>query len=258
MTTIERVVLITGAARGIGRTIAEHLAGPGVALALTDVLTDDLRAASDAVEALGSQSLTLTVDVTRAAQVRDMVTQVVNRFGRIDAFFNNAGVIDVQPFLDATEENWDRTMSVNAKGVFLCGQAVARQMVKQGSGRIVNTASLAARVGVPDMVAYAASKAAVMSVTRSMALALAEHGITVNALAPGIVDTQMWTKIDAQRGEQRSLAAGEAMAERVASIPLGRAAMPGDVAGVARFLISDDAAYITGQTINIDGGMRHD
>ncbi|MCB1745052.1 MAG: SDR family oxidoreductase [Gammaproteobacteria bacterium] len=258
MTETDRVILITGAARGIGRTIAEQLARPGSVLVLTDVLDEALAMAAQAVRERGASCDILHVDVTQSAQVQQMVAQTVDRHGRIDAFFNNAGIIEVMPFLEATEADWDRTMAVNAKGAFLCAQAVARAMVARRSGRIVNTASVAARVGVPDMVAYAASKAAVMSLTRSMALALAPHGITVNALAPGIVSTDMWTKIDAQRGELRALPKGAAIAERIAAIPLGRAATPADVAGVAEFLVSDAAAYVTGQTINIDGGMRHD
>ena len=258
MTDTQRVILITGAARGIGRTIAEQLAGPGTALVLTDLLDDALAQAQQAVENRGAQCSTLRVDVTSADDAKAMVAHAVQRFGHIDAFFNNAGMIEVEPFLQATEAVWDRTMDVNAKGVFLCGQAVAKHMVERRAGRIVNTASVAARVGVPDMLAYAASKAAVMSMTRSMALALAKYGVTVNALAPGIVATDMWAKIDTQRGEQLSLSKGAALAERVAAIPLGRAATPADVAKVAEFLISDDAAYITGQTLNIDGGMRLD
>lgn len=258
MTKTDRVIVITGGARGIGRGIAEALAGAGTVIVLTDLLSDSLEGAARSVRAKGSECVTHVLDVTNALRVTAVIGDVVEQFGKIDALFNNAGVIDVCPFLDATETDWDRTMEVNAKGVFLCGQAVARHMVKRGAGRIVNTASVAARVGVPDMVAYAASKAAVVSITRSMSIALAPHGVTVNAIAPGIVATEMWTLIDGQRGEQRGLASGEALAERVAAIPLGRAAGPQDIAAVAAFLVSDAAAYVTGQTLNIDGGMRHD
>ena len=258
MTDINKVVLLTGAARGIGRAIAECVAKPGYVIVLADVLRAELDATRQSVEAAGAQCMTVSVDVTDSQAVARMVNDIVKHHGAIDVLFNNAGVIDVCPFLEATEADWDRTMDVNAKGVFLCGQAVARHMVPRRSGCIVNTASVAARVGVPDMVAYAASKAAVMSITRSMALALAPHGINVNALAPGIVATDMWLKIDAQRGEQRQLAAGDSLAERVAAIPLGRAADTQDIAAVAQFLMSDAARYVTGQTINIDGGMRLD
>lgn len=249
-----KVVLVTGAARGIGLAIAARLANAGADLALADLDLARLERAEQTIRDCGRQSLAIAADVTVAADVGAMVNSVLQRFGRIDALFNNAGIIEVQNFLDIDEATFDRIMAVNTKGVFLCGQAVAREMVKAGAGRIVNTASVASRIGIPDMAAYAASKAAVMSLTRSMALALAPHGINVNALAPGIVETDMWNQIDGQRSELRGQPGGQPRRDRVATIPLGRPAVPADVAGVAEFLLSDEAAYITGQTFNIDGG----
>ena len=226
----------------------------GADVAVADLELASLAAVVRGVEDAGRRALALAADVTRRDEVDDMVGRTVEVFGHIDVLFANAGIIEVRPFLEASEEDWDRIMAVNAKGVFLCGQAVARHMVRRGSGRIINTASVAARIGLPDMAAYAASKAAVMSLTRSMALALGPQGITVNALAPGIVDTDMWTLIDQRRSEQRGQAGGEPTRERVATIPLQRAAQPRDVAEVAVFLASDEAGYINGQTINVDGG----
>ena len=159
-----------------------------------------------------------------------------------------------------TEENWDQVLNVNLKAVFFCGQAVARQMLQQGREdrvlKIINTASLASRVGVPDMAPYAASKAGVMSLTRTMALSLAPQGITVNALAPGIVATDMWDLIDSERAALEGVAKGEPVRQRIAAIPLGRAAVAEDIANVASFLASQDSNYMTGQTLNIDGGAR--
>lgn len=250
-----KVALVTGAAGGIGREIAERLATAGADVAVADMDFSRLDGAAAAVRSHGRESLALKVDVTLGADVAAMVQGVVDRFGRIDAFFNNAGVADVEDFLDVSEATFDRIMAVNSKGVFLCGQAVARQMVAQGGGRIVNTASIAARVGIADMAPYCASKAAVMSLTRSMALALAPHNINVNALAPGIVDTEMWDYIDARRSTLRGQSSGQPTRERVATIPLKRAAVPADIAAVAEFLVSEGASYITGQTFNIDGGV---
>jgi meso-butanediol dehydrogenase/(S,S)-butanediol dehydrogenase/diacetyl reductase len=250
----DKVALVTGAGRGIGRAIAVRLAQEGAHVAVADVRDDLARETATAIETEGRRSLAHTVDVTHKAQVDQMLQQVVRTFGRVDILFNNAGIIKIHDFLDITETDWDAIMNVNAKGVFLCGQAVARQMVNQGHGKIINTASIAARQGVPDSAVYAASKAAVMSLTRSMALSLATTGVTVNALAPGMVDTDMWALIDAQTAEMRHMPRGEPRQRRIRRIPLGRPAQPADIANVAVFLASSQADYITGQTINVDGG----
>lgn len=249
-----KVVLVTGAARGIGRAIAERLARDGADVALADARADRLEEGVAAVEGHGGRALALSADVTQKAEVDAMVESTVDRLGRIDALFSNAGVIEVEPFLEAKEASWDRIMAVNAKGVFLCGQAAARAMIPRKGGCIVNIASIASRIGIPDMAAYSASKAAVVSLTRSMALALAPHRIRVNAVAPGIVDTDMWAKIDTQRAALANVAPGEPMRRRVASIPLGRAVTPDEVASLAVFFLGPDAQCITGQTCAVDGG----
>ncbi len=248
------VALVTGAARGIGRAIATRLAQDGANIAVADMQEPLLQETFAAIEAYGRQALAVPVDVTQKAQVDDMVQQVTSHFGRLDVFFNNAGIIIIHDFLAITEEEWDRIMAVNAKGVFLCGQAVARYMVQQGRGKIINTASIAARQGVSDSAVYAASKAAVMSLTRSMALSLARQGVTVNAIAPGMVDTDMWTLIDTQTATMRGMPQGEPKNRRIRRIPLGRPAQPDDIAKVAAFLASSASDYMTGQTLNIDGG----
>ena len=249
-----KVVLVTGAARGIGRAIADRLARDGADVALADAHADRLEEGVAAVEGHGGRAIALSADVTRKAEVDAMVESTVDRLGGIDALFSNAGVIEVEPFLEAKEASWDRIMAVNAKGVFLCGQAAARAMIPRKGGCIVNIASIASRIGIPDMAAYSASKAAVVSLTRSMALALAPHRIRVNAVAPGIVDTDMWAKIDARRAALANVAPGEPMRRRVASIPLGRAVTPDEVASLAVFFLGPDAQCITGQTCAVDGG----
>jgi acetoin reductase-like protein len=256
-----KIALVTGAARGIGRAIALRFAREGADLAVADVNAEGVRSVAAEIEATGRRALAIGADVRELAQIRAMVDQAVGPFGRIDVLANNAGVVRVERLLDVSEEHWDLVMGVNAKAVFFVMQAVARQMKAQDPGqdglrgRIINTASIAAKPGGrPMFVPYAASKAAVWSMTQSAAVALAPD-VTVNCVCPGAVDTAMWEQIDAEWGELEGLQKGEVWQRRISPIPLGRPEVPDDVAGVFAFLAGPDAAYITGQPFTVDGGL---
>jgi len=256
-----KVALVTGGGRGIGRAIALRFAREGAHVALADLDERSARAVADEVAQLGVRALPIVADVTQAAGIREIVRGAVAELGRIDVLANNAGVVRVDRLLDVTEEHWDTVLGVNTRAVFFVMQAVARQMRDQAPGpdglrgRIVNTASIAGRPGGRPMFApYAASKAAVISLTQSAAVALAPD-ITVNAVCPGAVDTAMWEQIDADLGELEGRAKGESWKQRIAPIPLGRPETPDDVAGLFLFLAGPDGGYITGQAITVDGGL---
>ena len=253
-----RIVLITGAAGGIGAACARRLAAEGARLVLADL-------DGPAVERLAGElgQVAVQCDVTVRADIDRMVDTAYRRWGRLDVLFNNAGVIQGKPLLDLTEEDWDRLMSVNLRAVFFVLQAAARRMLRQdpipGSelrGKLIQTASIAAyRGGLPLTAHYAASKAGVVSITRTAAQALAPSKITSNCICPGVVDTPMWAKLDADWTALEGWERGEAWKRRTAGIPLGRPERPGDVAGLVAFLASADSDYLTGQAINIDGGL---
>jgi len=253
-----RTVLITGAARGIGAATARRLARDGARLVLSDV--DGVGVEKLAAELGG---VAVRADVTNAADIARMVDEPYQRWGRLDVLFNNAGVIRLQPLLDVTEAEWNRVLDVNLKAVFFVLQAVARRMKTQspmpGSelrGKLIQTASIAGyRGGNHLMTPYSASKAGVISLTRSAAQALAADRITSNCVCPGAVDTAMWEQIDREWGALHGWEPREAWKRRIAGIPLGRPETPDDVAGVIAFLASADSDYMTGQAIKVDGGM---
>lgn len=252
-----KTCIVTGAARGIGKGIGLRLASEGGNVIFADIEPKEAEAAAAEARAAGGKAMGLPVDVTKRDQVRVLITHTVSEYGRLDVIFNNAGINKIQPFMETTEENWDRIMRVNALGVFLCTQEAARQMIAQGGGgKIVNTASIAGRQGYGNIVPYCASKFAVISITQSSARALAPHRITVNAFAPGVVDTPLWNQLDREHMELGETSQpGEAMRKFAAGILLGRVAKPNDIAGLAAFLAGPDSDYITGQVIVVDGGM---
>ncbi|GAC1329167.1 MAG: L-iditol 2-dehydrogenase [Chloroflexota bacterium] len=251
-------VLITGAAGGIGAACARRLANDGAELLLTDMN-------GEAVNSLASElgQTGLQVDVTKPADRQRMLDTAYQRWGRLDVLFNNAGIAEARPLLEVNEDEWDRMLDVNLKAVFFVLQTAARRMRNQelipGSelrGKIINTASIAAyRGGQLYMVHYAASKAGVVSVTRTAATALAPFQITSNCICPGVVETAMWRKIDADWTEIEGWQSGEAWKRRIVGIPLGRPEKAEDIAGVVSFLTSLDSDYMTGQAIHVDGGL---
>ncbi len=253
-----RVVLITGAAGGIGAATARRLAADGARLVLSDVDGGAVRKLADE---LGQEAV--PADVTRASDITAMIAVPYQRWGRLDVLFNNAGVIRVEPLLEVTEAEWDRVLNVNLRAVFFVLQAAARRMREQspipGSalrGKLIQTASIAAyRGGNPLMTPYSASKAGVVSLTRSAAQVLAADHITSNCVCPGAVDTPMWTQIDGELGALHGWERGEAWKRRTKHIPLGRPETAGDVAGLVAFLAGPDSDYMTGQAIKIDGGL---
>ncbi|MBI1397851.1 MAG: glucose 1-dehydrogenase [Betaproteobacteria bacterium] len=255
------VVLVTGAARGIGAAIAMRVAKEGASVAVADLDVAGALAVADRIRSHAVEADGFAVDVREPEQSAALVERVVSRFGRLDVMVNNAGVIRVRTVLDTTPDDWDFIQSVNARGLFFAQQAGARQMLGQAPtgegrpcGKIINLASIAGRVGRPMLSAYCASKATAISVTQAAAAELAPK-VTVNAICPGPVDTEMWKQIDREWAEQKGRPLGSVWQERVDAIPMKRAETPEDLTGIAVFLASADSDFITGQSFHVDGGL---
>jgi NAD(P)-dependent dehydrogenase (short-subunit alcohol dehydrogenase family) len=248
--------IVTGAGRGIGKATALRFAREGADVLVPDLDIKTSTETATEIQALSRKGIPMQMDVTRMGDIQRMVATAIREFGRIDILVNNAGITQVRDPMQLTESDWDRTLNLNLKAVFFCAQAVAREMIKHRSGVILNAASISGRSGKPMLVDYCASKFGVIGITQALALALARHGIRVNAVAPGIVDTDMWVSIDREWSALEGKPTGEMKRSRVAAIPLGRIETPEDVANLYTFLATDEASYITGQTYNVCGGLQ--
>ncbi len=239
----DQVAVITGASRGIGRAIALALAEEGATIVVNYARSS--QAADEVVEkikATGGQAIALQADVAQAEQVNTLMTTVIEQYGRIDVLVNNAGITRDSLLLRMKPDDWQSVIDLNLTGVFLCTRAVSKGMLKQRSGRIINIASVSGQMGNPGQANYSAAKAGVIGFTKTIAKEMASRGITVNAVAPGFIATDMTHDLKSD--------------EILKFIPLGRYGQPDEVAGAVRFLAADPAAaYITGQTLNVDGGM---
>ncbi len=244
-----KVVIITGARRGMGKSHALSFAGAQAKVVVSDISLEDCQKVCDEIEKLGGEALAVKCDVTKKSEVEQLVKKTVDKFGRLDILVNNAGIAQFVPFLEMTEEDWDRTLDINLKGYFLCSQAAAKEMVKQEAGGvIVNIASVAmgqVGVGFPNLVHYCASKGGIVGMTEAMALELAPYNIRVNVVSPGAIDTPMVGSIKDDP---------KALEESLSRIPMKRMGKPEEVSNLVLFLASDKSSYMTGSTVVIDGG----
>ncbi len=245
--------LITGAARGIGRTFAERYVEEGASVAIADI---NLSAAQSAAKAIGPSVIAVQMDVGSRASIRSAVDAVCEKFGVIDILINNAALFDMAPIVEITEGSYNKLFSVNVYGTLFTMQAVAEKMIAQGrGGKIINMASQAGRRGEALVGVYCATKAAVISLTQSAGLNLIQHGINVNAIAPGVVDGEHWDHVDAMFAKYENRPLGEKKRIVGEGVPFGRMATPDDLAGMAVFLASQESNYIVSQTYNVDGGQ---
>lgn len=242
MRLANKVAIITGATQGIGLACAERLIKEGARVMMVDVKPEG----ADAAAKLGNAARFFAADVSQKADVDAMLAATLKEFGQVDILINNAGVTHAADFLDLAEEDFDRVLRINLKSMFLCGQAVAREMVKRKSGCIINMSSVNSALAIPNQVPYVVSKGGVNQLTKVMALNLAPHGIRVNGIGPGTILTELARKA--------VMASPEARHTILSRTPMGRCGEPEEVASIAAFLASDDASYMTGQTMYVDGG----
>jgi NAD(P)-dependent dehydrogenase (short-subunit alcohol dehydrogenase family) len=241
-----KVAVVTGAAQGLGRACAECMAAEGAKIVVSDMNAEGGESVASAIRDAGGEACFIACDVGDKAQVEALIAGAVEVFGRLDSAVANAGIVNFADFLDLAEEDFDAVLRVNLKGVFLTGQAAARQMVKQGGGgTIINMSSINAVVAIPNIVPYVTAKGGVNQLTRAMAMALADKGIRVNGIGPGSIMTEMLKSVANDKA---------AMHKVLARTPMGRAGEPDEIGKVAVFLASEDSSYMTGEIVYVDGG----
>ena len=243
-----KVAIITGARRGMGRTHALTLAKAGARVVVSDISQEDCEKVVEEIKKEGGEAMAIKCDVSKKSEVEAMIKETVEKWGRIDILVNNAGIAEFKPFLDLTEEDWDRTININLKGYFLCGQAAAKEMAKKKSGVIVNIASIAmgqVGVGYPTLAHYSATKGGIVAMTQAMAVEWAPLNIRVNAIAPGAIETPMIDPLIADPKIKEAT---------VSQVPLKRIGQPQEVSNAVLFLASDESSYMTGSTVVVDGG----
>ena len=248
----DKVAVVTGGAQGIGEAMVRAYASEGAHVVVADMAVAKAEALA---RELGGKAMAVRLDVRDQGSVEAMVKAVVERLGGIDILVNNAAIFEMEPVLEVTEASFDKQFAINVKGLFFTLQAVARQMVAQGrGGKIINMSSQAGRRGEALVTVYCATKAAVISITQSTGLGLIKHGINVNAIAPGVVDTPMWAQVDALFAKYENRPIGEKKRLVAEAVPAGRMGRPDDYRGIAVFLASADSDYVVAQTYNVDGG----
>ena len=247
-----KTAVVTGAGSGIGRAAAVLFAREGAAVAVVDLNAEAAKDTAGEIAASGGTALPVVANVADRLQVTSAFEQIRNEYRHVDVLYNNAGVNSAGSVIDATEDDWDRSFAVNAKGTFLCSQAAAPGMVAAGGGSIINQGSVAALAGIANFASYCAAKGAVVALTRSMSVDLAPRGVRVNVICPGTVYTPLMEPMLRARGGG-DMAAGLALT--VAKYPIGRLGTPEEIAAVALFLASDDSSFMTGSVVTADGGM---
>jgi NAD(P)-dependent dehydrogenase (short-subunit alcohol dehydrogenase family) len=250
-----QAAIVTGAGRGIGRAIALELASMGADIAVAELDLAGAERTAEEVRDAGRRAVALQIDVTQEADLATMATRTMDEFGQIDVLVNNAGIYRAAPALEITREHWDTVMDVNARAVFFASQAVLPHMVAARRGNIISLASMAGKLGTTTSLVYAASKSAVISITRSLALSFAADGIRANCVCPGFVKTDMWSLVERGVADILGTTPDEINRQRLAQIPLGRWEAPEDVARVVGFLASEKSGYITGEAVNVSGGL---